>query len=506
MRVLIVIGHPRSDSLCGSLASSYREGASEAGVEVETLALAELDFDPHVRTECPSEQVLETDLAAAADLIRWADHIAFVYPNWWGTMPALLKGFFDRVFRPGFAFEFYEPDEGAGHRELLADTTAELLVTMDVPPRVYRCIQREPGTNAIENATLGFAGIRTTRRTYFGSVETSTADERATWLDRAERLGRRLETGPESRTSRVTQTAATAIGALRLQFYPMAWIAYAVGALAATGSTATFTSVLFWLGFGFVFFLEAATVLSNEYVDVDTDRRNTFAGPFTGGSRVLVDGDLEFRTVGAGAVTGAAIAAAFGLAILALGAGSPVSTTILLLGLAVLALGYTLPPFKLSYRTLGELDVATTHSLGVLLCGYVVLGGNLQDPLPWVLGLALFLSIVPSITLAGVPDRDADRAAGKKTIAVRYGFDGAAVVAVAAAILAAVTVLAWALFDIVAVYVPLLPLVVVHAGGIAWLVHDRVWNSAHPGRIDTVMIAALSYILWFGLLALYAVS
>ena len=502
MRTLVVLGHPRTDSLCGDLARAYRDGAREAGVDVRLLELADCEFDHDVHECCPSEQPLEPDLRGAERLVEWADHLVFVYPNWWGTMPALLKGFFDRLFRPGFAFEFYADGEGAGHRELLSGKSAELLVTMDVPPWVFRWIQREPGTNAIEGATLGFAGIRTTETSYFGSVESSTHEQRRTWLDRAERLGRRLENGPDSWTGRLTRRLSTAVGALRLQFYPMAWIAYLVGALAAAGSGAVLSSRAFWAGFGFIAFLEAATVLSNEYVDYETDRRNTFAGPFTGGSRVLVEGELRNRTVAAGAAVAAVVAGAFGLAALSAGVASPVVLAPVLVGLAVLALGYTLPPLKLSYRTLGEIDVAITHSLGVLLVGYLLAGGSVTDPEPWLVSAPFVLAVLPSITMAGVPDCRADRAAGKATIAARFGFDAAATVAIVTALLASGLAVAWQLFGIVDLYGPAISLAVPHALGIAWLVRERVHGLDVPSRIDDVMIVALTFVAWFAVVPL----
>ena len=502
MRTLVVLGHPRTDSYCGSLARSYVEGARDVGVDVRLLSLGDLEFDPHVQTECPSDQPLEPDLEDAAAQIQWADHLVFVYPNWWGTMPALLKGFFDRVFMPGFAFEYFEDGDGAGHRKLLDDMTAELVVTMDVPPWVYRWIQREPGTNAVKRATLGYSGIRTTRTTYLGPIETSTADRRRRWLERIERLGSSLHSGPDSRRSRVKRRFGSTIGALRLQFYPMAWIAYLVGAIVAAGTASIATAGAFWAGFGFIAFLEAATVLSNEYVDYETDRRNTFAGPFTGGSRVLVDGELGFRSVAAGAIVAGLLATVSGLIAISIGAGDPVELAAVSLGLAVLALGYTLPPLKLSYRTLGELDVAVTHSLGVLLLGYVVAGGTVTDPTPWLVSLPFVLAVVPSITLAGVPDRSADRAVGKRTIAARFGFDVAAAVAAGAAILAVATALAMKWGGLVDVYGLGIYLAVPHAAIVVWLVLGRVRGLDAPRRIDVTMVTALTFITWFALVPL----
>lgn len=503
MNVLVILGHPRPDSLCGALAAAYREGADEADVDVRALDLADLEFQQNVETECPSDQELEPDLVHARRQIQWADHLVFVYPNWWGTMPALLKGFFDRTFTPGFAFSFYDDGEGAGHEELLDGRTAELILTMDVPGWVYKWIQRRPGVNAIERCTLGFAGIRTTRVTPLGPVRDSTAAQRKRWLEEAHRLGRSLADGPETRTARLKRRLVTALKALRLQFYPMAWIAYTVGALAAVGSSDLFSSPVYWLGLGFVFFLEAATVLSNEYVDYETDRRNTFAGPFTGGSRVLVEDEASIDAMRAGSGVALALAGVFGLGVLAVGTGSIAATAGLMAVLAVLAIGYTVPPLQLSYRTLGELDVATTHSVGVLLCGFVFLGGSPLDPVPWLLGGPLLLATLPSITLAGVPDLEADRAAGKETIAVRFGVDRARTLAASAALLAALLAVLWQLLGVVPeAYGPVITLSVPHALGLVWLLYDRLDPEAAPCRIDGLMAASLGYVLWFGVVPL----
>ncbi|MFC4436308.1 MULTISPECIES: NAD(P)H-dependent oxidoreductase [Natrialbaceae] len=502
MNVLVILGHPRTDSFCGALATAYREGAREAGVDVRELAVADLEFDPDVHTESPEDQPLEDDLREAQREIEWADHLVFVYPNWWGTMPARLKGFFDRVFVPGFAFSFYDDDEGSGHEGLLGDKTAELIVTMDMPAWVYRWIYRQPGNNAVKRATLGFAGVRTARVTNLGSIEDSTLEQREDWLEETRELGCSLATGPESRLSRTTRTATTWMKALRPQFYPMAWIAYTIGALATVGSSSVFASGAYWLGLGFLAFLEAATVLSNEYVDYETDRENTFAGPFTGGSRVLVDGELSFGELRAGIAALLAGTAAFGGAVLLVGRGSTAAMAGTMGVIAVLALGYTIPPLKLVYRTLGELDVAVTHSVGVLLCGFVFLGGAWHDPLPWLLGLPFLLSVLPSITLAGVPDAAADRLADKETVAVRFGIGGAATVAAATAVLAALTGTIWQLLNVVPGYSPVIYLGVVHALALVWLLQRRLELQAGAQRIDVLMMTSLSYIAWFGVVPL----
>ena len=104
MRCLLILAHPRRNSLCGALFDACAEGARQAGVECRELILSEMRFDPDVHVDSPEHQPLEPDLLRAQRDIHWAEHLVFVYPTWWGTFPALLKGFLDRVLTPGFAF------------------------------------------------------------------------------------------------------------------------------------------------------------------------------------------------------------------------------------------------------------------------------------------------------------------------------------------------------------------------------------------------------------------
>ena len=107
-RILVILGHPANKSFCGALADSYVKGAEAAGNEVRLISLGNLSFDPVLHNGYATIQELEPDLVTAQAAITWAQHIVFVYPIWWGAMPALLKGFIDRVFLPGFAFKYRE--------------------------------------------------------------------------------------------------------------------------------------------------------------------------------------------------------------------------------------------------------------------------------------------------------------------------------------------------------------------------------------------------------------
>lgn len=105
-RILIILGHSSSQSMCASLARNYADAARQSGAEVRLLSLGEMYFDPILRHGYAHAQPLEPDLRDAQIDIAWAQHLVWVYPIWWGGLPALLKGFLDRIFLPGFAFKY----------------------------------------------------------------------------------------------------------------------------------------------------------------------------------------------------------------------------------------------------------------------------------------------------------------------------------------------------------------------------------------------------------------
>jgi len=495
MRCLLVLAHPRRDSLCGALFDAYAEGAREARVECRELILSELQFDPNVHTASPEQQPLESDLAQAQRDIAWAEHIVLVYPTWWGTFPALLKGFLDRVLTPGFAFRHVTHDRWD---KLLAGRTVDLITTMDTPPLVYRFIYRAPGQQALARATFGYCGIRSARIEAFGPVLTAVASHRQQWLARARATGARLARGALSARQHREQWVAAWLAALRLQFYPMTWIAYTVGALAASvGVPLAMTPYL--LGYASLFLFEAATVFLNEWFDFDSDRRNLNGGPFTGGSRVLVDGRLDRPAMQKGiglSILGAAAVLVTLVASAPAAAAASIAATYILF--ALLALFYTVPPLKLSHRGYGEIVVALTHSAGAILAGYVVQGAPWTDSTPWLLSLPLGLSVLPSILLAGCPDKAADRAAGKRTLVVSLGHRTAIHLAMATCLaapaVAALLVLTRA--DMAALLGWSVAGGTVHA---AWLWRRLRQLSAGklPERIDGPIALALTLILWF---------
>lgn len=494
-KVLIIVGHPRANSFSHVLASAYQQGAISNGADVQRLDVGDTTFDLNVTHHSPNHQPQEPDVLAARRLISWAEHIVFVYPGWWGTMPALLKGFFDRVFVPGFAFE--ELGQVGQWVPLLKGKTAHLLVTMDTPAWVFRLIYKQPGHNAMKRSILGFCGIKSVKVLTFSPVKDSTDVTRLQWLEQAHQAGYQLNDWRKKSEQREKLSAWLKI--LRFQFYPMTWIAYTVGALAAALKTGTFLTPTYWLGYLVLFFIEAITVLGNEYFDFESDKRNRNFGPFTGGSRMLVEGYLNFGDIYRGlTIAGLSLT----IAVIALFSALPEQikqeSGLLLFAGTVLAISYTVPPLKLVYRGLGEFTVGLTHSFFAILCGYVFQAGGWSESAPWLLSIPLFLATIPAITLSAIPDYDADRAVAKKTLAVIFGPKGAVKIAIAATILACtIGIAAMAFYDGAMAFI-LACFAIPHGFFFIRALYNYLAGPELCKRMDSIMIFALTFILWFG--------
>lgn len=189
-KILVILGQPQRRSYGGALAQAYVEGAREAGAEVQELYLGELQFSACANASQPAPAALEPDLARAQEAIRWADHLVFVYPIWWGTIPALLKGFIERAFTEGFAVKFR--DDSPWWDRLLKGRSARLIVTMNTPSFIYRWMFGRPGHNTMKKTILEFCGVKPVRITEIGPVRNSTDAKRRKWLGQVRKIGKQL--------------------------------------------------------------------------------------------------------------------------------------------------------------------------------------------------------------------------------------------------------------------------------------------------------------------------
>lgn len=185
--ILILCGHPNKDSFTGTVADHYQAGAQDAGHNVERVNIGELNFDPILHMGYKEIQHLEPDLITLQEKFRAADHIVILYPNWWCTMPAILKGLFDRFWLPGFAFNFNKQTKKI--EKHLKGKTGRVIVLSGSHSPFKTWWQFGDYTNEIQYGILEFAGIRTAVSAY-GPCEKVNDTIRAKWLKEVERLGK----------------------------------------------------------------------------------------------------------------------------------------------------------------------------------------------------------------------------------------------------------------------------------------------------------------------------
>lgn len=187
--ILIIMGNPARErrSFCESLAIAYQLSAEAAGHQVHMIRPAMLDFDPILHEGYAAEQPPEQDIRDAQAKIQQADHLLFVYPMWQFALPALLKGFMERTFTAGFAYDRKAKNPfSAG---LLGGKSAHIVQTMGMPALAYRLFYGTRAPKALKN-TLALCGISPVQISCFGNIEACDEAVRHDYLVKMQDWGR----------------------------------------------------------------------------------------------------------------------------------------------------------------------------------------------------------------------------------------------------------------------------------------------------------------------------
>ncbi|MCV9928924.1 NAD(P)H-dependent oxidoreductase [Flavobacterium sp. LS1R49] len=185
--ILIINGHPNAASFNFALAEAYKKGALQSGAKVETITIADLKFSPNLQFGYQKRTELEPDLLESWDKIKKADHLVWIHPVWWGGLPAITKGFIDRLFLPGMAFQYRE--NSVWWDKLLKGKTAHIITTLDQPGWYYRLFFGRPSVNQLRKSTLKFCGITPVKVSYIGVIKTSDSIQKGKWLTKVYNFG-----------------------------------------------------------------------------------------------------------------------------------------------------------------------------------------------------------------------------------------------------------------------------------------------------------------------------
>jgi NAD(P)H dehydrogenase (quinone) len=185
-RITIVVGHARQGSFCEALGEAYKRGAQAGGHVAELFVTSKMVFDPILREGFERVQPLESDLQLAHDSMLAADHLVVIFPLWLGTLPAILKGFLERVLQPDLAAAAKQ----GKFVKLLQGKSARIIVTMGMPGFIYRWWFGAYALKMLKRNILRFMGVGPIHSTIHGYVEGVKTEQRAHWLSDAEALGR----------------------------------------------------------------------------------------------------------------------------------------------------------------------------------------------------------------------------------------------------------------------------------------------------------------------------
>ncbi len=187
MTIVVILAHPDVGSFNHAIARTVVDRLTAAGHAVVVHDLYREGFEAVLPGgEIPREAPLPLVIARHCEEIAAADGIVIIHPNWWGMPPAILKGWVDRVIRPGVAYTFLEGDSGEGVPVGLLKARAALVFnTSNTEAERERAVFGDPLETLWKNCIFGLCGVdRFVRRT-FGVVVTSSAAQRAEWLAEA---------------------------------------------------------------------------------------------------------------------------------------------------------------------------------------------------------------------------------------------------------------------------------------------------------------------------------
>ena len=190
MKVLLLDGHPDEGRYCSHLLDQYR-AALPANCEITVVALRDLAFDPNLAHGYSKRTEWEPDVLRLAEVLDACDHLAIVFPMWWGAEPATLKGLLDRLFLPGFTFAYHDKD--TFWERYMAGRSADVIITMDTPPLFLWLAYGNAIIHRWKKQILGFAGFKPVRILPLGQVKFGGAEKHAAkWEGKVRKLAQTI--------------------------------------------------------------------------------------------------------------------------------------------------------------------------------------------------------------------------------------------------------------------------------------------------------------------------
>ena len=185
-KVVVINGHPNKESFNSAIAHSYMSSALSLGSQVRYIAIGELDFNPNLQFGYQQRMELEPDLVKALKDIQWSEHQVWIHPVWWLSMPAIMKGFFDRAFLPGITFKH---NKEGGSEGLLKGKTARIITTAgDLSIENYEEVYKSSGLVQLKKGILEYCGVSSIQSDFIGPLCELDEEDRKEWIEEMKNL------------------------------------------------------------------------------------------------------------------------------------------------------------------------------------------------------------------------------------------------------------------------------------------------------------------------------
>ena len=289
--------------------------------------------------------------------------------------------------------------------------------------------------------------------------------------------------------------------AARLNFCILTFLAYSAGAFAAKHFFEKFDLTVFIAGYAVVFIIQLLTILINDYVDYEGDKVNNNASPYSGGSQVLVKGNLQLKDFRKSFIWVSLLLVLSSTSLLIFVnriSVSPLYTGLIIVTGSFLSLGYSAPPFKFNYRGYGEFVAAFIGGSAVMLCGWFFQTGTFNSAVPWVLSIPFFFAVLAMLLITQIPDFKADLSISKLTFAVRKGPRSSAYAAILTVLIAAA--LAYILLNSAHIPGPWrwsFLFLAIHSSVLILLLIKLIRQDHFDKRMDGTLNLSLTFTLWF---------
>ncbi len=415
--ILVVFSHPKEDSLAYAIRETVIKGLKKSDAEVRVQDLYREKFNPLLYDIKENDKDPVT--MKMKENVVWADGIVFITPLWWASIPAMLKGYFDRIFTEHFAFQYNQAGIPVG---LLKNKKAVLIGTCDTPSLLAKFSKTSLGFKSVIRGVLKLSGIKDAKFVLFGSVLSSTEEKREKWIEKALAIGEKFAL-PDNLIRKIRKRVFPLIKAARLPLYSFVFSSVLLGSAIGASVSQKFN----WGGFGLAIFLgflcHTVVSYSNEVADEKADKINVNRTIFNGGTGLIAEGLITKRTLNLGWI----ITSLLSLFIATLMVLRFNYHWLLLMGIAVglfLGLQYSFYPLRLSRIGLGEIAAFIGYGVPMMLVGLAFQVENYMVNQVtsgfrfYLLSLPVSLSVFTTLCLTQIPDTDADKETGKRSISV----------------------------------------------------------------------------------------